>query len=295
MSRQERLASVSIHECLKPISNYICIRALKDKATARTILMPEEASKFAMQWAIVESVGIGAADMNGQRHPPALSAGDIVCVMRHGPEEMLLDSYLPGCEDLYMISEVDVLGKLIDKESQTLQPLGNYVQIEKLILPDSEVKGVILPEVKRVPPNLGLVLATGPGLRTIHGSVLPPEVEVNDVVIFLPYNIIEISLAPLGVLKKVHLISEGDILCKVCGTMKDRILRGVYAEQQRNPEPHERRKQHMPKARPRTTKTGSSGSKASVGNSTKRLAARLAGGTSNATKSNKSGSTGKKK
>lgn len=74
------------------------------------------------------------------------------------------------------------------------KPLGNYVLIEPIELPDTTPSGLVLPESSKDRPNQGKVIAVGEGILLENGTLSPVRVWVGDTVLFQKYSGIEFKM-----------------------------------------------------------------------------------------------------
>jgi chaperonin GroES len=71
--------------------------------------------------------------------------------------------------------------------------------------------GILLPDTAKEKPQVGEVVATGPGKRTDDGSRQEPEIKVGDKVLYSKYAGTDIKLGT----EEYVLLSEKDILAIV--------------------------------------------------------------------------------
>jgi len=204
---------------LEPVNNYVVLKMVEPKAPK--LFLPTE-KETAVRWGEVVAVGPGVPDLYGVRVPPPLTPGDMVYVMRHGLEEIDLTG-LGAEEKAYVISELDILARAteIKEDDVTIEPLGNYVEIEKVEALDRSSGGIYLPDSKKYPPNVGTVVSVGKGWRAADGSPIEMQVKPGDQVVFLPFNTLVVDLAHLGIDKKRYLVSHGDICCVIKGVKNE--------------------------------------------------------------------------
>lgn len=89
-----------------------------------------------------------------------------------------------------------------------LKPLGDRV-IVKVIEPEEVTKGgIILPDVAKEKPQVGEILAVGPGRTSDKGETIKMQVKVGDRVLFGKYSGTEISYEG----EKYLIMHESDIL-----------------------------------------------------------------------------------
>src|ERR1051326_2509061 len=95
-----------------------------------------------------------------------------------------------------------------------LQPLGDRLIVEVLEEEETTASGIVLPDTAKEKPQRGRVLAVGPGERNEKGDRVPPDVAVDDEVIFSKYGGTEIKIGT----DEVLILRESDVLAKVVGT-----------------------------------------------------------------------------
>lgn len=91
-----------------------------------------------------------------------------------------------------------------------IQPLGDRVLVET-IKEEQTRGGVIIPEISQGRPERARVLAVGPGRQNDTGQVLPMEIEVDDVVIFIRHAGTHVG----GLSDDFIIFREQDILARV--------------------------------------------------------------------------------
>lgn len=195
---------------LKPVNNYVALKMLEGLNSP--LALPSTATPQP-RWGEVLEVGEGVPDLFGVKVPPPLKPGDLVYIMHHGLEQVDF-AVLGFGGNVSVVSELDILAVLEEKMENTvkIQPLGSYVQIEKLDPAEKSSGGIYLPDTKKVPPNVGIVKRVGKGWRAADGSKIEMQVKEGDKVAFLPFNTLVIDLNPIGIDEKLYLVAHGDIL-----------------------------------------------------------------------------------
>ncbi len=94
-----------------------------------------------------------------------------------------------------------------------IQPLGNHVVVEAIKEEMTSSSGIIIPDsVSKEKPMKGKVLAVGPGKIIADGkTVVAPDLEVGDIVLFSKYGPTEVKLDG----KEVLILSVEDIFAKI--------------------------------------------------------------------------------
>lgn len=91
----------------------------------------------------------------------------------------------------------------------TLSPLGDRVVVKGLAAETKTSSGIVLPDTAQEKPQLGEVIAVGPGKHSDDGSKrIPMEVKVGDVVVYAKYGGTEIKLNG----QEYMILQERDIL-----------------------------------------------------------------------------------
>ena len=90
-----------------------------------------------------------------------------------------------------------------------IKPLSDNVLIEPIEKEKKTKSGILLPETaEKEKPEIGRVIAIGPGRKTSSGKIVPLEVKVGDKVFFASYGPSEVKIE-----EKDYLIAkESDIL-----------------------------------------------------------------------------------
>ena len=89
-----------------------------------------------------------------------------------------------------------------------LKPLENRVIIKQEEAEEKTTGGIILPETAKEKPQMGKIIAVGPGKTLKDGSVGKMHVKKDDIVIYAKYMGTEIEVEG----DKVVVLSESDIL-----------------------------------------------------------------------------------
>lgn len=90
----------------------------------------------------------------------------------------------------------------------SFKPLGNYVLIKVVEVPNTTKSGLALPESAIDKPNQGKIIAVGDGIRADNGDLIPLRVSIDDTVLFPKYSGVEIKLEE----GKFLLIREQELL-----------------------------------------------------------------------------------
>ncbi|NEO32070.1 MAG: co-chaperone GroES [Symploca sp. SIO3C6] len=93
----------------------------------------------------------------------------------------------------------------------TVKPLGDRVFIKVSAAEEKTAGGILLPDNAKEKPQVGEIVATGPGKRNDDGSYAAPEVKVGDKILYSKYAGTDIKLGN----EDYVLLSEKDILAVV--------------------------------------------------------------------------------
>ncbi|AKG21398.1 co-chaperone GroES [Calothrix sp. 336/3] len=93
----------------------------------------------------------------------------------------------------------------------TLSPLGDRVFIKVGASEEKTAGGILLPDVAKEKPQIGEIVAVGPGKRNDDGSRQTPDIKVGDRVLYSKYAGTDIKLGT----EEYVLLSEKDILAIV--------------------------------------------------------------------------------
>lgn len=90
-----------------------------------------------------------------------------------------------------------------------LKPLDDRVVIEiKEELAEKNVGGIIIPDTAKEKPQIGEIIAVGPGKMNDEGKIIPLSLKVGDKILYSKYGGTEIDIED----KKYLIISSSDIL-----------------------------------------------------------------------------------
>ena len=94
----------------------------------------------------------------------------------------------------------------------SIHPLADKVLIKPTPKEEVTASGIVLPEtVSKERPQMGEILAVGPGLVTPEGKVIEPRVKVGQKVYFTKYGPTEIKIDG----EELLIVEEKDILAIV--------------------------------------------------------------------------------
>lgn len=93
----------------------------------------------------------------------------------------------------------------------TVKPLGDRVFVKVNASEDKTAGGILLPDVAKEKPQVGEIVAVGPGKRNDDGSRQEPDIKVGDQVLYSKYSGTDVKLGT----DDYVLLSEKDILAIV--------------------------------------------------------------------------------
>lgn len=93
----------------------------------------------------------------------------------------------------------------------TVKPLGDRVFVKVSASEEKTAGGILLPDTAKEKPQIGEVVAVGPGKRDEKGTRQDPEVKIGDKVLYSKYAGTDIKLGT----EEYVLLSEKDILAIV--------------------------------------------------------------------------------
>jgi chaperonin GroES len=101
-------------------------------------------------------------------------------------------------------------------KSGKLVPLGDRILVKQVRQEEVRASGLVIPDTAREKPQMGEVLAVGPGRVDDNGKRLPIDVKVGDRVLYAKYTGQEVPRGVLGSEEEEFLIlKENDILARL--------------------------------------------------------------------------------
>ena len=95
-------------------------------------------------------------------------------------------------------------------------PLGDRVVVKQVRQEEVRASGLVIPDTAREKPQLGQVLAVGPGRLDENGKRLPIDVKAGDRVLYAKYSGQEVPRGIFGTDEEEYLVlKETDILAKL--------------------------------------------------------------------------------
>ncbi len=217
---------------MKVLNNYILVEPAETaKQTAGGIYLPDRIDKDP-RWLKVREVGPGLPDMFGNIQELGYRPGEWVYVLPHAIHKANLRDYGLHDEELWFVSEGDVLIRSDEPTSMALRPVGSYVVIKRIEMPKQTAGGIYLPDKSVPPPMLAKVVAVGSGYRTAATGFLnimarllgheisldyiresvPLHVSEGDTVLVVATAPMAIKLEQFGLESDLYLVGEADIL-----------------------------------------------------------------------------------
>ena len=97
-----------------------------------------------------------------------------------------------------------------------LVPLGDRILVKQVKQEEVRASGLVIPDTAREKPQMGEVLAVGPGRLDDNGKRLPMDVKVGDRVLYAKYTGQDVPRGVLGSEEEEFLVlRESDILAKL--------------------------------------------------------------------------------
>jgi chaperonin GroES len=95
-------------------------------------------------------------------------------------------------------------------------PLGDRVVVKQVKQDEVRASGLVIPDTAREKPQLGEVLAVGPGRLDDNGKRVPVDLKVGDRVMYAKYTGQEVPRGILGDADEEFMVlKETDILAKI--------------------------------------------------------------------------------
>ncbi len=95
-------------------------------------------------------------------------------------------------------------------------PLGDRIVVKQTKQDEVRASGLVIPDTAREKPQLGEVLAVGPGRLDDNGKRIPIDVKVGDRVLYAKYSGQEIPRGVFGDTDEEYMVlKENDILAKL--------------------------------------------------------------------------------
>ena len=102
------------------------------------------------------------------------------------------------------------------KSATKVVPLGDRIVVKQTKQEEVRASGLVIPDTAREKPQLGDVLAVGPGRLDENGKRLPIDVKIGDRVLYAKYSGQEIPRGVFGDSDEEYMVlKESDILAKL--------------------------------------------------------------------------------
>lgn len=170
---------------IRPLGDRVAVKIefpkeLKTDSGLLYLPIPAEDHWFDELKGEVMAVGSGTL-VNGQICALELKIGDRVRVQRIGSRESWFEDG-EGIKCIMLCQQADILGVICGEKG--LRPLQDRLLV-RLIESDSKpLSGLFIPDVAKVRPNIGIVVAIGTGRSVPGGRVITPDIDNGDKVIF---------------------------------------------------------------------------------------------------------------
>ena len=92
-----------------------------------------------------------------------------------------------------------------------LKPLADRIVVKAMDAEETTKGGIILPDTAQEKPGEGTIVAAGPGKKTDDGTIIKPEVNVGDKVLYGKYSGTEVTVNG----KEYLIMRESDIFAIV--------------------------------------------------------------------------------
>ncbi len=97
-----------------------------------------------------------------------------------------------------------------------LVPLGDRILVKQVRQDEVRASGLVIPDTAREKPQMGEVLAVGPGRLDDNGKRMPMDVKAGDRVLYAKYTGQEVPRGVLGAEDEEFLVlKESDILARL--------------------------------------------------------------------------------
>ena len=101
------------------------------------------------------------------------------------------------------------------KSASKVVPLGDRVVVKQVRQDEVRASGLVIPDTAREKPQLGEVIAVGPGRLDENGKRLPIDVKAGDRVLYAKYSGQEVPRGIFGDEEDYMVLKETDILAKL--------------------------------------------------------------------------------
>jgi chaperonin GroES len=106
--------------------------------------------------------------------------------------------------------------KATAKKTAKLIPLGDRILVKQVKQDEVRASGLVIPDTAREKPQMGEILAAGPGRLDDNGKRIPMDVKAGDRVLYAKYTGQDVPRGVLGDEEEEFLVlRESDILAKL--------------------------------------------------------------------------------
>lgn len=106
--------------------------------------------------------------------------------------------------------------KAVAKAASKVVPLGDRVVVKQTKQDEVRASGLVIPDTAREKPQMGEVIAVGPGRFDDNGKRLPIDIKVGDRVLYAKYSGQEVPRGVFGNDDDEYMIlKENDVLAKL--------------------------------------------------------------------------------
>lgn len=94
-------------------------------------------------------------------------------------------------------------------------PLGDRIVVKQARQEETRASGLVIPDTAKEKPQLGLVIAVGPGRYDENGKRIPVDVSKGDKVLYAKYSGQDVPRGVFGDDEDYMILKENDILAKL--------------------------------------------------------------------------------
>jgi len=101
------------------------------------------------------------------------------------------------------------------RSSAKVVPLGDRVVVKQSRQEETRASGLVIPDTAREKPQLGVVVAVGPGRLDDNGKRIPIDLKAGDRVMFAKYSGQDVPRGVFGDEEDYMILKESDVLAKL--------------------------------------------------------------------------------
>ncbi|MEX0682542.1 MAG: co-chaperone GroES [Dehalococcoidia bacterium] len=94
-------------------------------------------------------------------------------------------------------------------------PLGDRIVVKQTRQDEVRASGLVIPDTAREKPQLGAVIAVGPGRVDDNGKRIPVDVKIGDRVLYAKYSGQDVPRGVFGDEEDYMILKEADVLAKL--------------------------------------------------------------------------------